>query len=180
MSDKSISIVPRQSVFPDREIKAKEILDWLISLDIVQPTFTDCVLGSTAGYPISKGAKSISLDPELLPFGLWTNGLDIITERRIFDAGQNGIDELICPSCGQNIAEDDWSFFNEWAGGLSNNLTCSSCLEPREIHEYIFNAQWGFSDLGFVFWNWPPFNETFLNDFKRKLGCDIDVIIAKI
>ncbi len=26
-----------------------------------------------------------------------------------------------------------------------------------------------FSDLGFIFWNWLPFTENFLNEFKQKL-----------
>jgi hypothetical protein len=57
MSDHSISIVPRQSAYPDKEIKAKEILEWLVSLDIVKPTLSDCVLGSSGGYEISNGAN---------------------------------------------------------------------------------------------------------------------------
>ena len=80
MSDNSISIVPRQSSYSDKEIKAKEILDWLISLDIVKPTLSDCVLSSNNGYAISDGAKLTTAEPEYLPFELGSNGLEIITE----------------------------------------------------------------------------------------------------
>ena len=105
MGDTSISIVPRQSVFPNRENKAQEILQWLVSIDIVRPTPTDCILSSNDGYPISEGAKFVVAEAEYLPFSLWTNGLEIITERQVFHTGQNGIERLICPNCKQDISK---------------------------------------------------------------------------
>src|SRR5436190_19587043 len=34
------------------------------------------------------------------------------------------------------------------------------------------------SNLGFIFWNWPPFNETFIKELKNKLGLDVEVMIG--
>jgi hypothetical protein len=79
-------------------------LEWLVSLDIVKPTFSDCVLSQNDGHVISNGAKLISSEPEYLPFTLGANGLEIIRERQVFHAGENGIEELICPNCKQDIA----------------------------------------------------------------------------
>ena len=180
MSDHSISIVPRQSAYPDKEIKAKEILDWLISLDIVKPTLSDCVLSSNDGYPISEGAKNISSEPDLLPFGLWTNGLEIVTERQVFHTGQNGIETLICPSCKQDMANEDWNFLNEWGDNKSNNLTCPLCSVATDIHQFKFTPNWGFSDLGFTFWNWSQFTDEFIEAFKQKLNSDIDLVYTSI
>ena len=180
MSDHSISIVPRQSAYPDKEIKAKEILGWLVSLDIVKPTLSDCVLSSNDGYPISEGAKKISSEPDLLPFGVWTSGLEIINERQVFHTGQNGMDELICPSCKQDIANEDWGFLSEWGDNKSNNLTCPLCNASTDIHQFNFTPNWGFSDLGFTFWNWSQFTDKFLEDFKQKLNCDIDLVYTWI
>ena len=180
MSDQSISIVPRQSVFSDKENKANEILEQLVSRNIVKPTLSDCVLSSNDGYTISEGAKIISTEPELLPFGLWTNGLEIITERHVFHTGQNGIEELICPSCRADIANEDWDFLDEWGDNKSNNLTCPLCYVETDIHQFKFTPEWGFSDLGFTFWNWASLSESFIDDFKQKLGCDINIIFAHI
>ena len=180
MSDHSISIVPSQSAYPDKEIKAKEILDWLVSLDIVKPTLSDCVLSSNEGYEISNGAKLVSTQPEYLPYNLITNGLEIITERQVFHTGQNGIEELICPRCKQDIANEDWEFLNEWGDNKSNNLTCPLCNVATDIHHFKFTPEWGFSNLGFTFWNWPAFTENFINDFKLKLGCDINLVYTRI
>ena len=180
MSDHSISIVPRQSSYPDKEVKAKEILEWLISLDIVKSTLSDCVLSSSYGYAISEGAKLVTTEPDYLPFDFTTNGLEIITERHVFHTGQNGIEELICPSCNQDIANEDWDFLSEWGDNKSNNLTCPLCNVARDVHQFHFIPEWGFSDLGFTFWNWPSLTENFIDHFKQKLGCEINKVYTHI
>jgi len=181
MGDQSISIVPKRSDFPAKEIKAKEILAWLVSLDIVKQTPSNCILGTNDdGYEISKGAVQITKNPDLLPFSLSVNGLEIIKERQVFHTGQNGIETLICPSCTQDISDQDWDFLNEWAENNSNDITCPLCNTPAEIHSYQFTPQWGFSDLGFTFWNWPPLTEDFLNNFRQKLQVDLAIVYTKI
>lgn len=180
MSDQSISIVPRQSSYPEKKAKAKEILDWLISKDIVKPSLSECVLSSDKGYAISEGAKRVTEFPDDLPIDLITNGLEVITERQVFHTGENGMDECICPNCNKDISSEDWSFFNEWAEQKSNNLTCPLCNVATEIHQLEFSPEWGFSDLGFTFWNWPNFKDEFISEFKQKLSCDISIVYSHI
>ena len=175
MSDHSISIVPRQSNYPNPKIKAKEIFDWLVSKDIVSPTLSDCVFGSENGYAISEGAKEIVIYPDDLPFDFTTNGLQITTERQVFDTGKNFIDELICPNCNENIAFDEWDL-NSWNDKESDNLTCPQCGHETEIHKYTFEPEWGFSNLGFTFWNWTDFTDDFIDEFKKKLNCEISIV----
>lgn len=113
MSDHSISIVPRQSSFPNNSKKAEEILKWLTSQDIIKTTLSDCILNSVNGYAISDGARKIVTNLDKLPFDISGNGLEITTKRKIFDTGENAMDECLCPSCKGNIAFEDWSFFND-------------------------------------------------------------------
>lgn len=180
MSDHSVSLVPELSLCNDRKQKANEILKWLISIDAVKSEPSDCILSSEYGYSISEGASKITAEPEYLPFELVVNGLEIITERQVFHAGENGIETLICPNCREDIASEDWEFLNKWSSGESNNLTCPKCRVGAEIHNFKFIPAWGFSDLGFTFWNWPAFTDTFIEGFKRQVGCDIEVVYAKI
>ena len=180
MSDHSISIVPRQSAYIDKENKAKEILEWLVSLDIVKPTLSDCVLSSKNGYALSNGARLVTTEPDFLPFGLGTNGLEIITGRQVFHTGENGIEELICPNCTQDISLEDWDFLSDWSDNKSNNITCPLCGVATDIHSFSFTPQWGFSDLGFTFWNWSELKDDFINDFKQKLNCNISVVLTWI
>ena len=180
MSDHSISIVPKLSVYPKKETKASEVLKWLVSLDIVKPTLSDCILSSANGYAISNGARFISTEPAYLPFNRGVNGLEIITKRQVFDTGENGIEELICPDCKQNIASEDWEFLNEWHSNASNNLTCPLCNIGTEIHQFSFTPEWGFSDLGFTFWNWSGLTNDFISDFRQKLGCEVNLVYTWI
>lgn len=167
MSDASISIVPKKSSYPNHLEKADEILQWLIFRDIVKPTLSDCILGSKYGYAISDGAIPISRFPDQLPFDSWTNGLQVITERRVFDTGENWIDKLICPHCTENIAFIEWDL-DSWYSRQSDNFTCALCRHQTDIHDFTFEPDWGFSDLGFIFWNWGEFTDEFIADFKKN------------
>lgn len=180
MSDHSISIVPRQSNYSDNKAKAKEIVDWLVSKNIVKPTISECVLSSNNGYSISEGAKGITAFPEDLPFDLITNGLEIITERQVFHTGERGMDECICPNCKTNIASEEWDFLNDWAEQKSNHITCPLCNVSNDIHQFSFSPDWGFSDLGFTFWNWSDLTNEFITEFRKKLGCDISMVYTHI
>lgn len=119
-------------------------------------------------------------DKSILPADLHVNGLEIVLQRQVFHTGQFGLETLECPSCKEDIPAEDWEFLSEWDSGESDNLTCPLCGVATEIHSYKFDPNWGFSDLGFVFWNWPEFRTSFIEDFKRMLNCEIDVVISKI
>jgi DNA-directed RNA polymerase subunit RPC12/RpoP len=180
MSDNSISIVCKKSTYPHNKDKAAEILEWLVSCNIVKPTLSDCVLGSTNGYAVSDGAKAVVNEPDYLRYGLATNGFEIVTERTIFDTGGNGMRELICLKCKTDISQENWDFLQPWSDGETDGLLCPACGERNEIHNFDFVPEWGFSDLGFTFWNWPPFKNEFINDFKQRLGCDINIVFSHI
>ncbi|PUZ22568.1 hypothetical protein GA0116948_109169 [Chitinophaga costaii] len=180
MSDHSISIVPKISSYPEKIFKAQTILTWLVSENIVKPELSDCVLSIDSGYAVSEGARLITAYPDQLPFDLITNGLEVITERRVFYTGENGMEECICPHCKENIAQENWRFLNNWYKQLSDELICPLCNVGTEIHQFRFEPEWGFSDLGFTFWNWPLLKESFIASFKEKLGSDISIVYTHI
>jgi hypothetical protein len=181
MSDSSISIVCKKSRYPNNTEKAREILEWLIANDIVEPVPSDCVLGSESGYAVSKGASLVVTEPDYLRLGPGqVNGLSVSTERTVFNTGQNGLEELICPNCKNDISQEDWDFLDPWASGETDDLACPSCGKPNEIHDYTFKPEWGFSNLGFEFWNWPPFKQEFIDDLKRRLDCDVNIVFSHI
>ncbi len=59
-------------------------------------------------------------------------------------------------------------------------MTCPLCHVAMDIHQFTFSPDWGFSDLGFTFWNWPGLTDEFIAEFKKKLGCDISIVYAHI
>jgi hypothetical protein len=60
MSHNSISIVCKNNTYPYNKEKAAEILEWLISCNIVKPTLSDCVMGSENGLICPKCKTDIS------------------------------------------------------------------------------------------------------------------------
>ncbi len=149
-------------------------------MDIVKGTLSDCVLSENGGYAVSEGAKQVTNFPSDLPFSLITNGLEIITERNIFHTGEGGLEDCICPNCNTNIASENWIFLEEWFDHKNNHVTCPNCHYTSEINEYTFSPQWGFSNLGFSFWNWPDLTNDFIDAFRQKLGCAISVVYTHI
>ncbi|UOQ73985.1 hypothetical protein [Hymenobacter cellulosilyticus] len=180
MSDHSTTIVPALSAYPGKEDKAKEILNWLVAEDIIKPTLSDCVLSASGGYAIAEGARAVIGSAKRGPFDLAVNGLEIVTERQVFDTGGNGVEELICPSCDQDLAAEDWSFIDDWYQGHTNDVVCPVCNTAADIHLFRFTPVWGFSDLGFRFWNLPDLTEAFINRFQQKLGCTVSVVYQRI
>jgi hypothetical protein len=150
MSDSSITIVPKQSNYPNAEEKAQELLSWLVSRNIVKNSISDCILSKNGGYAIAEGAQEITDETEYLPYDLLTNGLEIETGRQVFDNGENGIDEIICPSCHGDILENEWDI-SDWHEGRTDNLTCPLCNVQAEINTFNIEPKWGFSNLGFTF-----------------------------
>jgi hypothetical protein len=192
MSDNSISIVPRISIYPNREHKAQEILDWLISRDIVEAEPSDCVLSQGNGYAISAGAKKVVLDEIVMGekdynynhcASLATNGLAIITEKSVFtNMGGDVLHDWFCPHCGQDISVQGMDCAGAWWESETGRITCPLCGADDDIHQFRFttDGMWGFSDLGVEFWNWPQFTPVFLDEFRQKLGCDISVVYAHL
>lgn len=179
MSDISLSIVPYEIVFQDRVQKAQQVVDWLISLNIIKPDKTDCILSKESGYPIDSKAVDITDDPNDLPYSLKTNGLQVITERTVFDAGEYGLDSFICPQCGEDIISLEWTLEDYHTHG-DTVMSCPACHKDNSLNDYIIEPTWAFSNLGFTFWNWPSLKQEVIEDFERLLGCKVKVVECRI
>ncbi|PJJ47730.1 hypothetical protein [Hymenobacter chitinivorans] len=180
MSDHSIAIVPALAAYPNKENKAREIVEWLIAENIVRPTLSACLLGNGGGYAIANGARQILCSSNELVFELAVNGLEVITERQVFDTGGNGVEEILCPGCQQNLSDEDLDFIGNWCEGETDDIICPVCGAASDVHQLHFTPEWGFSDLGFKFWNWPDLTEEFITRFQQKLGCPVSVVYQHI
>ena len=180
MSDSGRSIVPSISNYPDREQMALSITGWLVNIRVIKSEKTDCILSSEFGYPIDTGAREITDEAEYLPFNLTTNGLEVITDRTIFHTGQNGIDTFVCPLCNEDMLSDGLEFLGEYYEDGNSVLTCSFCKQESDLNDYVIEPAWGFSNIGFTFWNWPDFKEEFIKEFEERLGCKVKVVFTHI
>lgn len=179
MSDNNTSIVPKLTNYPDRLTKANIIIDWLVSREAIKPIKTGCVLSEDLGYPIGEGAKSLVNEPQYLPYNLLTCGLAVITKNCVFDAGENGIDSFVCPNCAGDILSEPWDLNDFYENG-NPDLICPLCNQLADLNNYQIEPAWGFSNLGFTFWNWPPLKDSFIAEFEQRLGCEVKVVEGRI
>jgi hypothetical protein len=158
------------------------VLKWLISEKIVSPSTCDCVLGTEVGYPPGSRYVTAVIEPCDSLIGLWTNGLDIITKRTVFHSGQGGF-ELVCSSCFNRFEQgDEWgAAVDEWLDDKGPGLlACPRCKCVQAITEWKHDPEWGFGNLGFEFWNWPPFTEKFLEDISKLLKHRVVLVAGKL
>lgn len=177
MSDCSISIIANNPNIINIEEKACKILEWLISLDIVKPTLSNCILSSKHGYAISKGAVRITESPEELPFHLITNGLEIVTEKTVFDPGEASDPDVSCKNCNKIMSFEEWFNFED---PEDMRIKCIACGFEADLEEFILHIDFVEGNLGFKFWNWPDFTVDFINEFKNQLECEITIVHQRI
>ncbi|AYC31967.1 sugar ABC transporter ATPase [Pseudomonas cavernae] len=185
MSQQQSIIVPQISTFPGHEAKARAILRWLVQQAIVQPQLSHCGRGGDGlGYGIAVGASKVMHVPagaavaDYLPFGQACNGLEVVTKRCIFTPMQ-GFDGLArCPECRTEIGEVLLDHLENWMPADTDNFICPECGHEDDINGFPFSQPCGFSNLGFIFNNWPAasFKQSFLDEFAQRLGRPIVLV----
>ncbi|WP_137885032.1 sugar ABC transporter ATPase [Pseudomonas sp. 2FE] len=185
MSDQQTIIVPQISSYPGHEAKAREVLRWLASNNIVEWQLSKCGLGpGELGYAVAAGAIQVMDIPagaaveQYLPFGLPVNGLEIVTKRCIFTPmqGFNGL--ASCSACRAEVGEVLLEHLENWMPAETDNFICPACEYEDDINAFPFQQACGFSDLGFIFNNWAGayFKQSFLKEFAERLGYPMAVV----
>ncbi|GLX02971.1 hypothetical protein [Microtetraspora sp. NBRC 16547] len=186
MGDWFQTIVDVQASPQEAETLAADVRDWLISSGIVSAERTDCTLGSDLGYPPGPRAD------EMVDASGWSvpwqdvriNGLDIITCRTAFDAGQGDPIAVTCPHCSVEIElvdedfeliEEAWEPFSGvvhgWDEGRDVIIPCPACTRLVEPTSWKWaDDYFAFGHLGFTFWNWAPLRAEFVAEFTRHLA----------
>jgi Zn ribbon nucleic-acid-binding protein len=171
MGDWFQTIADVEASLSEAEEIATRILDWLIELQVIERTPKHCVLGSGQGYPPRKYELVVDPpppDPDLRRL-MW-NGLEVSVGRQIFHNGQSGV-TITCPNCNAH-APDKWSdAVTEWYKNEGTALLeCIECGNVQPVTDWVFTPAWGFGNLGFTFWNWPPLKKSFLDEFVERIG----------
>ncbi|MCL2119109.1 MAG: hypothetical protein FWH27_11855 [Planctomycetaceae bacterium] len=190
MSDHSISFIPVQPRFQgDRYAKAEEIVKWLVDQKAIEPTLSDCVFGD-GGYRLLPGlAQFLEHGDRYFCPDLLMLGLEIITKKAVFHTGGNGLETVTCPVC--QACENDpcdmqkdspfLDLVGMWFDSESELVTCPYCQKEISITDFVFEPAWGFSDLGFSFWNChDQFRDDFVKEFERRLGCLIRLVYTHL
>jgi hypothetical protein len=141
----------------EADILAEQVKEWLIAQEIILPRIAS--QRSLRDGEIWMRGWAAKWDDDLT-FQSRSSlcGLEIVKERRVFDAGGHGLDALICPSCSARQNPDNlaWSdAVGEWYFGKDGSaLRCPICHASHPVVEWEFSVPWAFGNLGFGFWNW--------------------------
>ncbi len=181
VSDHYTSIVSEKTNPADSQELAERIVNFLTEKKIIEKELSDCVLGSTGHKPAENFGSILEKQNEGFLYSK-TNGLEIITERRVFENGGNGLDQVNCPNCGQNQIEEDWgSALENWNDNSASDLVkCSNCLSKNSITKFYFEPNWAFGDFGLIFWNWGKFKTEFLIELEKVIGTELKIVYGKL
>jgi hypothetical protein len=185
MSDHYISIVPAVLEITDTNSKAIAIRNRLIEEGIIHDTLENCTL-STSGYRPGRYFKKVLTDDEdnVHFLSLAVNGVEFAERRTVFHSGGNGIDEVVCPFCENNIIESNWAdIADDWVNGGDGVLSCSFCNRKAPLSSYFFGTEktfpWAFSNFGITFWNWSPsFKTDFIDEIKSMIGTEVIIVMG--
>lgn len=182
MGDWFQSVVDRDATESEAPQSGILIQQWLVDEGIISRNASACVLGSDTGYPPGPNyEKAVGGHDDCLNL-LATNGLNIITTRNVFHTGQGGC-ELVCAACTERFeATDAWGdAVGEWyERNGPGSLACPGCGHSQPIDEWEHDPPWGFANLGFEFWNWPPLTEQFVQQFAERLKHRVLLVAGKL
>ncbi|MCY1019926.1 hypothetical protein [Pyxidicoccus sp. MSG2] len=169
MGDYFQNIVARDVSAEDAPRLAAKIRDWLIARRIIEPELSDCTLGDPGHRPGPEYALAQET-PNSDVLHLSTNGLQIEVGRTVL---YNLQPELTCRVCGARFEpgrgyQDAVSIWFE--GNDAVTFGCPQCHTPERLTQWDGASPWGFSHLGFTFWNWSVLSERFIREVSEQLG----------
>lgn len=173
-------IVPKISSYPGPEARARVMLRWLIERGVVEAQLTACGVNGQWAHAIGPRVNEV-IEPAgmaLLPYDQPCNGLQVVTKRCIYTPSENFQGEARCPECRAKIGEVLLEHLEVWMPGETDNFICPECGHEDDINGFPFEQACAFSDLGFIFNNWPGafFRRRFLDEFAERLGFPIECV----
>lgn len=171
MSDSYISIVP-----VDVDINKIEQLVILLIKKLTEKGYIN------DDFTPGENIESILLNKDAHFKDLIQNKLEIVKTRQVFDNGNNGLIEINCPHCSYNIIDENWiDCVEHWYSNSNQSFfICPSCTNKNDISKYNFNPNWGFGDLGFIFWNWSKFTDEFILMIEGVLESKVTIIYGRL
>ena len=176
MSEAFQIIVDKEATLEEAEFLAQAIHAWLVEYEIVEETPVEDI-HSIGEYAAGRNYLQITTGQDVSESD--NCGFDLTTTRTVFHAGGNGGDP-ICPGCQMTATNhEQWiSAVDDWQMGGAGSLRCEHCGYTASITDWVFD--WGFGNLGFTFWNWPPLSDEFIAEFHARLGHEIVVVKGRL
>jgi len=148
---------------------AELVVSRLAADGIIQPVMdSEAVLGGEGGYRPGRNIQSFYnlSENEGTFWSLVTNGVEVCAGRWVNRLGFTCFDGFTCPSCSAHFPLDHDVVADPFAraigsfldGGDDLDVVCPSCQTSDAAPKWKTDPHFGFTNLAFQFWNWPPFD----------------------
>lgn len=182
MSDSFNIIVPERFTFSQQELAELEnrMIGWMQKNGWIEREKSDCVPNEDKGWRFTEaGAARMAANGEYRaphdPYGVRVEKYDDC--KGLFTNLDGGLDSAVCPLCGKDILNDAYDMIFDWANAKEYSLLkCPQCGGSFDIRDFKLYPPWGFSQLGFEFWNLGIMDQDFVDEFSAKLGEPVRVV----
>lgn len=185
MSDSFNVIVPERFTFTTQELTKleKRMIGWMQTNGWIEKKKSDCVYNKDKGWRFTPdGAKHMAKNGEYLDYlgygaiyGVSVEKLDGL--KGIFTNMEGGLESAVCPACAKDVLKDIYDMISDWANAKEYYpLKCPQCGAASDIRDYKLYPPWGFSQLGFEFWNLGIIDPDFVREFSTELGEPVRVV----
>ena len=142
------------------------------------------------GYPRGPRALEIAGRSESRPSHetippVYTH-LQVMVGRAVHadDLSESRSPVALCPKCAKTFddVDEEWpAAVQAWlAGDNDSALTCPECGSSAPVTAWGYAGRFGFGNLAFRFWNWPPLLEKFVEELKNELGHPVSIVRGKL
>lgn len=183
MGDSHITLVPeRFDIAPaEQAFMETRMVGWMQKNGWIEKEKSDCVLSSEAGWRFTpSGSLHMTGEPEkrLLTYGF---RVEKHAGKGVFTNLEGGLESACCPACGKDVERYFYDMVGEWyeADGFPP-VQCPLCGVASDIRAYRLDPLWGFSQIGFEFWNTGPLRPEFVEEFTAMLGEPVRVVWAHL
>lgn len=185
MGDYFQTIVDTQAAIDQADHLARHVVAWLAEKGVVKATPSE-----EGGYDRGPKAKDIALD------ALSTRGHEEIppvhTHLQVLIGRMTHSEDLSeyhepgagCPACRKPLEDPDgdWQAATQaWLGGDDDAaLRCGACGKESPVVTWVYDGHFGYGNLAFRFWNWPPLSPSFLEALRQELKHPLVLVKGKL
>lgn len=183
------SYAPKQRTYQgDRFAKAEEIFQWLLAEDAIKPEKNEDGISSEDVYFFSEGILNFLDVPAERLFNtpsLWA-GFSYTTKREVYCPIENWDKGPACPVCADDLnpCTAEGEGMNRLSEGIGKwmetgeelPVVCPACNSSSSLADYRFVPDWGFSDLGFKFYECTKLSGAFVEELECRLGCRVWIV----
>jgi ribosomal protein S27AE len=163
------AIVDTEATRETAEILGRRVVERLSGEGIISPSLDpDSVLGDKGGYRPGHRIDDLYGGYDLRDFkALVTNGMEVRVGPWFNEFSFQFIQNYMCPRCSVVLAGHDvmadqfYEAAAQFFGGVARPMVlCPRCSDASAAQEWRFTNHLGFVYLAFVFYDWPPFDDT--------------------